>query len=423
MFNLSMGILMSQSITAQANVTPPSIRTWPVTVFLFFLGWVFMYADRTILNPVQTAIRSEFGLNNAEVGLISSVFFFTYTFMQIPTGMLGDKFGKAKLIAFGFAIFGLFTGITGLAGTFGILLLARAMTGIGEGFYYGPQYALSSETIPARFRTIGTAVINSGQAFGITLGLMASSYISYDLNMGWKVPFYVFAIPTILVGIAILLFVKEPKPEESQVAAVPRAGGVEEKGFKALFKNRNLVLTYLLVFCSLYGFFVMVTWLPVYLEEARGIAKSNTGFVASLVAWTSIPAALLYGYISDKIGKRRPVVLCLLPMAAFSIVLLVTTNNYTLMLVALVCYGFFGKLATDPLCVALVADNAPRTSLSTAFGIFNFVGMSSAILAPYITGWLRDATGSFNSGFYLSVVFLAIGWIGTFMIREKGKGK
>lgn len=394
-------------------------RQWKMAVFLFFLGWIFMYADRTILNPVQTAIREEFMLTNAQVGLISSVFFFTYTFMQIPSGMLGDRFGKTKIIALGFAIFGLFTGITGLAGSLGILLLARAMTGIGQGFYYGPQYALSSELIPPKFRTMGSAVINSGQAFGITLGLVASSYISFDLNMGWQVPFYIFAIPTVLVGLAILFLLKTPKSSVVPTAVAQLTN--EKPSFTALLKNRNLLLTYIVVFCSLYGFFVMVTWLPVYLEDTRGIAKSDTGFVASLVAWTSIPAALLYGYISDRIGKRRPLILCLMPLAAISIVLLVVTKSYSLMIVALVCYGFFGKLATDPLCIALIADNAPRASLSTAFGLFNFVGMSSAILAPYLTGWLRDVTGVFDSGFYVAVIFLTLGWICAFLIKEKPK--
>ena len=158
---------------------------------------------------------------------------------------------------------------------------------------------------------------------------MASSYIAFDMNGGWRLPFYIFAVPTILVGLGILIFVKEPK-REAQSASAPKAK------FTDLLKNRNLLLTYLLVFCSLYGFFVMCTWLPVYLEEVRGIARSDTGFVSSLVAWTSIPAALLYGYISDKIGKRRPVVLCLLPLAACSILLMLLTNSHAFMITALV---------------------------------------------------------------------------------------
>lgn len=400
---------------AEANApTQAKGTSWKIAVLFFFLGWIFIYADRMILNPVQTLIRSEFALTNAQVGLISSLFFLTYTLLQIPSGILGDKFGKAKVISIGFAIFGLFTGITGLAGSFGILLVTRALVGIGQGFYYGPQYGLSSELIPTKYRTLGSAIINSGQAFGITIGLVASSYLAFDMGGGWQLPFYVFAVPTLLVGLGIFLFVKEPDRSTSDTTAT----GPKPK-FSDLLKNRNLVLTYVLVFCSLYGFFVMVTWLPVYLEEVRGIARSSTGFVSSLVAWTSIPAALLYGFISDKINKRRPLIFLLLPLAASSIILLMTTNSQELMIASLVCYGLFGKLATDPLLIALVADNAPRNQLSTAFGIFNFVGMCSAIVAPYATGWLRDISGSWNSGFYVSVGLLIIGVIATLCISEK----
>ena len=82
----------------------PAERHWVLTSLLFFLGWVFMYADRTILSPVQGVIRDEFMLTNAEVGLISSVFFIIYTAVQIPSGLMGDKWGRTKLICIGFLI-------------------------------------------------------------------------------------------------------------------------------------------------------------------------------------------------------------------------------------------------------------------------------------------------------------------------------
>ena len=205
---------------------------------------------------------------------------------------------------------------------------------------------------------------------------------------------------------------REPK-REAQSATAPKAK------FTDLLKNRNLLLTYLLVFCSLYGFFVMCTWLPVYLEEVRGIARSDTGFVSSLVAWTSIPAALLYGYISDKIGKRRPVVLCLLPLAACSILLMLLTKSHALMITALVAYGLFGKLACDPIILTLISDAAPKDKLSSVYGIYNCIAMLGAILSPYITGWLRDSTNTWNSGFYFAAGMLAVGWLAAWTLRKE----
>lgn len=393
---------------------PTQRRTsWWVVALMFFLGWVFIYADRTILNPVMTSIGDEFGLDKAQLGLLNSVFYLVYALVQVPSGMLGDRYGRLKFIVFGFVIFGTFTGLTGLAGGVGILFLYRAFAGFGQGFYYGPQYSLSGEMIPEKFRTIGTAIINSGQAFGISLGLMASGWIAFDLGQGWRGPFYWFAVPTILVGIGMWLFIREPKK-----APVGAADGPKPK-LGDLFKIRNLALTFVMVFCSLYGFFVVITWLPTFLTEVHGVAASQAGSVTSIATWTAVPAALTIAWFSDRLGRRKPLLLIVIPGAIAAVLLLMFAADMPLVIVSLVLYGCFGKLATDPLLVALCGTNAPKQITATAFGLFNFIGMSSAILAPYITGYLVDATGSWYSAFYLAIGLLVVAFIAATQIREK----
>lgn len=203
---------------------------WLVTSLLFFLGWVFMYADRTILSPVQGVIREEFLLSNAEVGLITSVFFIMYTAVQIPSGLLGDRFGRTKIILFGFMVFGAATALTHFASSFLMLILIRILAGFGEGFYYGPQYAISSDSTPPKYRALGYAIINNGQAVGITLGLIGSSYISFGLDLGWRVTFLFYAIPTIIVGILIYLFVKTGTHAKKVEHAKTKAGAVASIG-------------------------------------------------------------------------------------------------------------------------------------------------------------------------------------------------
>ena len=87
------------------------------------------------------------------------------------------------------------------------------------------------------------------------------------------------------------------------------------------------------------------------------------------------------------------------------------TGEYSLMIVGLVVYGLVGKLALDPILIAFLAENTPRSMYSRAYGYFNFAGMLSSIFAPYITGALADATGALEAGFYLSAVLLLIGAI------------
>lgn len=405
--------------TTEQPARPPggSQRTetntaWWLVALMFFLGWVFIYADRTILNPLLTDIGDEFGLSKSSLGLLNSIFFLTYALVQVPSGILGDKYGRLKFIVLGFIIFGAFTGITGLATGVGILFLYRAITGLGQGFYYGPQYSLSGEMIPERHRTVGVALINSGQAVGITLGLVGSSYFAFTLDLGWRAPFYIFAVPTVLVGLAIWFFIKEPPKPPADQDAGPKPT------LRSLFGIRNLVLTFVMVFCSIYGFFVVITWLPTYLEEIRGVARSDTGFLASIAAWTSIPASIVIALVADRIGRRRPLLVMNFALAIVAIVLLMFAPNMTWVIVSLVLYGFFGKLATDPLLVSLCGIYSPRQITATAFGLFNFIGMSSAILAPYVTGFLVDTTGNWDSGFYLTIGLLAIALVTSLFIKE-----
>lgn len=391
------------------------IPAWWVTIFLFWLGWIFMYADRTVLNPVMGELEKEFGLSGTQLGLMNSVFYFSYALLQVPAGILGDKIGKKKVLIPGFLLFGAFTAVTGWAKSWSTLLFARVVTGAGEGTYYGPQYGLSSEQIPKKYRSLGSAIINSGMAFGIALGLMASSWLVYDQGYSWRTPFFVMSIPTLLTGLAIWLFVKEKKrqPVEAGGLAKPKSK------FTDLFKNRNLLLVYLMVFCSLFGFFVILTWLPYYLQSERGIAGSETGFITSLVAWISIPGALLFSSLSDRLGKRKPLILVLVPVAILSMLSIIWMPNMTGVIVALCVYGLVGKLALDPVLVALVADSVDENNYSSAFGLFNFIGMSSSILAPVIAGAARDMTGSLASSFYVSAALLVVGLVGMLFLKEK----
>lgn len=391
------------------------IPAWWVTIFLFWLGWIFMYADRTVLNPVMGELEKEFGLSGTQLGLMNSVFYFSYALLQVPAGILGDKIGKKKVLIPGFLLFGAFTAVTGWAKSWSTLLFARVVTGAGEGTYYGPQYGLSSEQIPKKYRSLGSAIINSGMAFGIALGLMASSWLMYDQGYSWRTPFFVMSIPTLLTGLAIWLFVKEKKRQPVE------AGGVAKpkSKFTDLFKNRNLLLVYLMVFCSLFGFFVILTWLPYYLQSERGIAGSETGFITSLVAWISIPGALLFSSLSDRLGKRKPLILVLVPVAILSMLSIIWMPNMTGVIVALCVYGLVGKLALDPVLVALVADSVDENNYSSAFGLFNFIGMSSSILAPVIAGAARDMTGSLASSFYVTAALLVVGLVGMLFLKEK----
>ncbi|MGC4076907.1 MAG: MFS transporter [Rubrivivax sp.] len=389
------------------------IPGWWITVFLFWLGWIFMYADRTVLNPVMKDIQTEFGLSATQLGLVSSSFFLSYAVLQIPAGVLGDRIGRKKVLVPGFVLFGVLTAVTGVVRSYWELLLARIGTGAAEGTYYGPQFGISAEQIPAAHRSLGMALINSGMAFGIALGLMASSWVAHTLELGWRTPFYFMAVPTIVTGLLIAWLIKENPRRPGALAEA------HTRSFTSLLKNRNLLVTYVMVFCSLFGFFMILTWLPYYLQTERGIPVKEIGNVSSLVAWVSIPGGLLFARISDKLGRRKPLVFVLVPIAVASLISIAWLQDVNQVIVAICVYGFFGKLALDPVLIATVADNAPEARYGTAYGIYNFVGMCSSIVAPTIAGFVSDATGSLAANFYISAAVLAFGMACMALLRER----
>lgn len=407
----------SHSLTTEEEKFP----YWMRVIVLFCLGWIVIYINRTVLNPVMGDIKSEFSLSNAELGLINSVFFLSYTFMQIPSGVLADKIGKKLVLIPGFVLFAFGQFGAGLMTTFFGFLAARLMTGLGQGSYYGPQYAMSSEAIPFEKRGVSTAIINSGAGIGMAIGLMGASFLAYNLDLGWRVPFYISAILAFLLSIAFGVFLKE-KPNSASTSLTQDVAGNEETDGPPLIKvllTVRMLAVYLVNFASNYGFYMILTWLPFYLETERGIPADQTGFFSSLVAFAAIPGAIVFSRFSDKLGHRKPFILFLLPMAAVALSLIVFVKSWVLVVAMLVLYGLIGKLTLDPIMISFVADGAPKRGYSTIFSVFNCAGMAASIVAPIITGYISDITGSMTLGFYLASVLLLIGLLAILFIKEK----
>lgn len=406
------------------------LRYWHIVLAVFFLGWVFMYADRTVLSPVLSSIGAEWGLNRQQLGLISSLFFLAYAALQLPTGWLADRFGRKLLLVPGYLLFGVTTALSAVAPGYGIFLLLAVFSGAGEGTYYPTQFSLSSEVIPRSFRGIGSAIINCGQAVGISLGFIVSGFVAFNLNAGWRASFAVLGVATVAAGAVIWLLIREhahdaARPlaparadEHAPVPAVSTAVSAPARLF-----SRDLVLAYITGFCSLYGFFVILTWLPYYLQVARHEPASLTGVVSSFVPWASVPGALLVSYLSDRTRRRRTFALLMMPVAALALFYVPLAGSPAALFAALILYGFAGKLALDPILVAYVADRVPTSVYSRAFAVLNFAGMLSSILAPYVTGWLADRTGSLNAGFYLATALLLAGTLCMAFTRDERRVK
>ncbi|MCY8269066.1 MFS transporter, partial [Bacillus haynesii] len=134
----------------------------------------------------------------------------------------------------------------------------------------------------------------------------------------------------------------------------------------------------------------------------------SVGYVAALVAVTAVPGALIFTkYIDKHAHLRLRLILFLLIAAAVTISLTVFAPNPAVLYIALILYGLLGKLAIDPVLITYVSDSVSGDRVARALTLFNFFGMSSSVIAPTLTGYIGDVTGSQVLAFYIATILLA----------------
>ena len=404
----------------EINKERGGLAYWKQIIILMCSGWVTIWIYRAALSPVYPQINESLGgnISDTALGSIASFYFFGYVIMQIPAGFLVDKIGKKTVLLPGFVVFALAALLISQASSISMIYTGSFLAGIGCGSFYGSAYSLTSQNIPKEKKSFSTAIVNSGSAVGSGFGMILSSFIVIQMNMPWQTMMYLSAFLIVCMTIAFALVIRSNKEDvaflESQAAADEETTDQpkEKVSLSTLFSLRML-FTYVLYFATCYAYYMTVTWLPNFLGTERGFQGVAIGFSSSLVAFASIPGALFFSRLADKyMHKKVTFIIILEVLAALMLLVTVQATNSTFLMIALILYGFLGKLAVEPIIISWLGENAPKVGVGTTLGVFNFFGMMSSVIAPTLTGSISDATGSKVMGFYIAIILL-IG--GTFL--------
>lgn len=385
-------------------------------VFSLALGALFMYADRTVLYPMLKVIADEFSLSGTATGFITSTYFFLYVAMQVPAGLLGDTLGLKKVLTVFYLLGGIALMLLGLtANNYTLLIVLVGLHGIGMGAFYPTSYGINIGTVPKERRGLASAVINSGMSIGTALGLVFSGPI-YLRTGSWRLPFLVLAVPTLLVPVLFRRYLPEPR----NTANIKSNNAAQAVDLKKILADKDLWALNLSAFCAGYGFWVALTWGPSFFAAERSLGLTAAGVFTALPALSAIPAALFVGRLSDKLGRRR-LALTLYPLQAATIFALAYVSSVPLLVSALILYGIVGRTVSDTVIVSWFGDHVAEKSpdaLGVAVGVFNLVGMSSAVIAPLVSGLVKDLTGSLAGAFYLGALIVLAGMICTGVAQE-----
>jgi MFS family permease len=380
------------------------------TVWLLFsLGWICNLLVRVHLGPLLPLLIETWGITHAEAGLLAGAYFYAYMAMQFPAGVLGDRFGKKRVLVFGFLWAALCTLASGLATGFAMLLTLRLLAGLGAGMFFSNDRALIAAITPPERMATGQGLSFVGVGVGLSLGLFVPGLVAEHL--GWRAVFPIIAFPTLAVGAAMLLWVRSPASAPTQGWPAPRQIG-------QLVKRADLWALYLGGIAVIYTLYCVVTWAPAIVAEVGVTGVGAAAQVASILGVAGIPGIMFTGWWSDRrvqAGHGRIGVLII----AFALLAFLTaalgvavqlSASVWLIFVLLFGVGFVVWGVWSPL-YALIPEMTPSTGQATTFGLANTIWFSGALLSPWLTGKLKDLTGSFAWGLYVAAGLQLIGMV------------
>ncbi|MGA8024410.1 MAG: MFS transporter [Candidatus Acidiferrales bacterium] len=394
------------------------------------------FFDRVNLSVSQDALHASFGLSMIAFGILSSAYSWTYALMQLPAGVLLDRWGVRKVgcvsaLLWSAASFGAAVS-SGLAGFFG----ARFLLGIGE----SPTFPANAKAIgywfPESERSLATAITDAAAKFSTAIGVPFQGLLL--LRFGWR---WSFAATGLISFFYFLLFFwtyYNPSADKSlstEELEFMQHGRVQPEG--SAIAARGASLGYLLRQPKVYGlglgwgaynycFYLLLTWLPSYLSISLHVDLLHS------VLYTSVPWLFatftdltVGGWLVDALirggadaSRVRETVLVI--GTGLGLGILGAAHAHTpLTALIWISISLGGLAAAAPVAWTVPSLIAPRESVGRLGGIVNFCGQLGAISAPIVTAYIAAITHAFASAFVAATVILLLGIAGYIFLLNR----
>jgi ACS family D-galactonate transporter-like MFS transporter len=408
-------------------------------VGLVFVNVVINYLDRSNISVAGAALGKDLGLSSVELGLIFSAFGWTYAFLQIPGGLIADRFGPRILYAFCLITWSIATLLQGFIRSFAGLFALRLATGAFE----APSYPINNRVVTSWFpqheRASAIALYVSGQFIGLAFLTPVLTTIQY--YAGWKGLFLATGLVGLLWGIIWYLLYRDPQDHkgvnQAELDYIEKGGGLcrEKKptgaavsawsweNLKIVFSSRTLWGVYLGQFAVNATLWFFLTWFPTYLVQYRGLDFIKSGYLASVPFLAACVGLLLSGFLSDyqvkrgksvSMARKLPIILGLLLSAS------IVGANYSdsaAMIIFFMSLSFFG-VGMATISWIFVSLLSPKHLLGLTGGVFNFMGNLASIVVPIVIGFLAQG-GDFKPALlFIAALGLAGACSYTFLVGK-----
>jgi MFS family permease len=400
--------------TAQAMDKPAlkdSSQRWWLAALLV-ASMLFCYAQRSALSVAAPFMSQDLGFNPAKTGILLSAFFWVYSFMQMPSGWLVDRFGVRRSYAIGFAFWSAISIITGTTKNLVMMIVYRVLLGAGQAVAFPAAARATANWFQERERGLVTGLYLTGVRYGtVVVSLIGGWFLQrYD----WRIFFAVIGAVS-LVWLAPWWFFLRKWEDDAATAAQTKKQSAGFWQSLALLKQRSVLGIFLGFFAYDYVWFVYQSWLPTYLMNERKFTATQMGVLNAMPYLAMSLIILASGATSDWLvrqghdEKRIRKICCVTGMLICCLIVPAgmvadKTTSVWLLTIALAGLG-----VASPNTWTLTQAVCSKKIVGTVSGIQNFGGNVGGIIAPALTGFIAYKTGSFVLALGLCGVLLVIG--------------
>ena len=363
------------------------------------------YIDRSVLFAVQPLVQSEFHLNDAQIGRVTTLFFVFYTVAAPLMGPLADRYSRRMVIVLGAFAWSGVTLLTAVTHSYLALLIRHTLVGVGEASFVTVSPTFVVDLFPEERRGRVLGVFYLAIPVGTALGYLIGGY--FGTRFGWRAPFYMAGAPGFLLAF-IMMFIPEPKRGQfDSLRDTPERATVLGLARNPAFWTATLGMAAMTF--SLGG---LQVWMPTFLSRVRGYSLDSANKIfGAIIAFDGIIASLAGGWLGDRLLKRKKSAYYLVSAVSLAMgvpaMMMALFTSGSAMLPALLVAAFLVLLNTAPLNAAIinsVGAHIRATAIAVNLFVIHFLGDA---LSPWVIGKISDRS-SLQSGFISAVVAIAL---------------
>lgn len=398
---------------------------WFFAIAFFIIG-IIAYMDRSNISIIAGPMMEDLNMSKAQFGLLASFFSLGYALMQVPSGILAEKFGPKKMLTIALLWWSAFTILTGIVKNHGLLYFVRFLFGVGEAPMYPSNAVFNSYWFNKNEKGRASSALLAGSYFGPVIAPIVT--IAIMNAFGWQAVFYIFGLVGIVIAILWVIIAKDLPEQHKMVNEAEKRFIMETRDvvdtgkttapWNVFFKRFSFYAIAAQYFVVQFVITLFLYWLPTYLHEQYHVNFKEMGFIAGAPWLAMFVIIMLGGTISDKIlslGKSKFVARSIIAILGFivfciSLFFALTTNNLYLCIIGF-CICLAGVGASMGMSWATATDLG-RNFAGTVSGWMNLWGNIGGFLSPFLVGLLVDRIG-WNSTLLLMLipaVFAIIMW-------------